>query len=319
MKQYKKLIFLFLIIVFFSCILAPIKKVPLDFMLEKTGFMADTVDFENGVYDFGKVMRRILMLVTLIVFLIFRKSLRFGALVSSAIKIRPGFLKQFLFGFLLAGIPLLVYYGLGLLTGAWIIHIDFIVHDRVETDLVVETILDIVKYGFIGCLIGVMEEIFFRGYLLQSLQENMSLPKAVCVCSLIYSMLHFFRADVFVSTGFQPFVGFATMAQFFKPIFFEFFKNLPAIIGLFLVGVVLSYAFIKTKSLYLSIGLHAGMVFMMKADGEFLVRVSEKLGWLFGDSKLVTGVLIWSLLIFILFVIKKIYSRTVTVSQGNEI
>ena len=95
MKSYNKLIFLFLIILFFSCILAPIKKVPLDFMLEKTGFMADTVDYENGVYDFGKVMRRILMLVALIVFLIFRKSLRFGTLVSSSMKIRPGFFRQF--------------------------------------------------------------------------------------------------------------------------------------------------------------------------------------------------------------------------------
>ncbi len=315
MKLHKKLIFLFLVIVFFSCILAPILKVPLDSVLEKTGFMADTVDFEDGVYDFGKVMRRILMLATLIVFLIFRKSLRFGTLVSSAIKIRPGTFRQFRLGFLLAGIPLLIYYGLGLLTGAWIIHIDFMVNNRVETDLVVETILDILKYGFIGCLIGFMEEIFFRGYLLQSFQENMSLPKAVCVCSLIYSMLHFFKADVFVSTGFQPFVGFTTMAQFFKPIFFEFVNNLPAIIGLFLVGVVLSYAFIKTKSLYLSIGLHAGMVLMMKADSLFLVRVREKLDWLFGGSGLVTGTLVWSLLIFILFVIKKIYSRTLEVSE----
>ncbi len=319
MKLHKKLIFLFLIIVFSSCILAPIKKVPLDIMLEKTGFMADTVDFEDGVYDFGKVMRRILMLATLIVFLVFRKSLRFGALVSSAIKPRPGSLKKFLFGFLLAAIPLLIYYGLGLLTGAWIVHIDFIVYNIVETDLVIETILDIVKYCFIGCLIGFMEEIFFRGYLLQSFQENMSLPKAVCVCSLIYSVLHFFKADVFVSTGFQPFIGFTTMAQFFKPMFFEFFRNLPAIIGLFLVGVVLSYAFIKTKSLYLSIGLHAGMVFMMKTDALFLVRVREKQDWLFGDSGLVTGVLVWSLLIFILFVIRRIYCRTVDVSQENEI
>ena len=125
--------------------------------------------------------------------------------------------------------------------------------------------------------------------------------------------------SVLVSTGFQPFVGFTTMAQFFKPIVFEFFKNLPAIIGLFLVGVVLSYAFIKTKSLYLSIGIHAGMVFMMKTDALFLVRVRGKLGWLFGDSDLVTGALVWSLLIFILFVIKRIYSRTVPVNQGNDI
>jgi hypothetical protein len=61
------------------------------------------------------------------------------------------------------------------------------------------------------------------------------------------------------------------------------------------------------------------MVFMMKADGMFLVRVREKLGWLFGDSKLVTGVLVWFFLILILFVIKRIYSRTVPVNQGNDI
>ncbi len=311
MKSYKKIIFLFLIILFFSCILAPIKKVPLDFMLEKTGFMADTVDYENGMYDFGKVMRRILMVVALIIFIVFRKSLRFGALISSGLKIRPGFLKQFLFGFLLAGTPLLIYYGLGLLTGAWIIHIDY--------DSAGVTILYIIKYALIGCLIGIIEEILFRGFVLQSFLESMSLLVAVCACSLIYSMLHFFKADVFVSTGFQPFVGFVTIAQFFKPIFFEFFKNIPAIIGLFLVGVVLSYAFIKTKSLYLSIGLHTGMVFMMKVDGMFLVRVREKLGWLFGDSKLVTGVLVWFFLILILFVIKRIYSRTVPVNQGNDI
>ena len=311
MKPYNKIIFLFLIIVFLSCILAPIKKVPLDFVLEKTGFMSDTVDYENGVYDFGKVMRRILMVVALIVFLAFGRSLRFVALVSSGIKFRPGFFRQFLLGFLLAGLLLLIYYGLGLLTGAWIIHMDY--------DSAGIIILYIIKYALIACLIGIIEEILFRGFVLQSFLESMSLPAAVCVCSLIYSMLHFFKADVFVSTGFQPVVGFVTIAQFFKPIFFEFFKNLPAIIGLFLVGVVLSYAFIKTKSLYLSIGLHAGMVFMMKADGMFLVRVREKMGWLFGDSKLVTGVLAWFLLIFILFVIKKIYSRTVDVGQRNDI
>ena len=287
-------------------------KVPLDFMLEKTGFMADTVDYENGVYDFGKVMRRIMMVVALIVFIVFRKSLRFGTLISLALKIKPGFFRQFLLGLSMAVLLILIYYGIGLISGAWIIHMDY--------DSAGIIILKIVEYALIACLIGIIEEIFFRGYLLQSFQENMSLPKAVCVCSLIYSILHFFKADVLVSTGFQPFVGFTTMAQFFKPIFFEFLKNLPAIIGLFLVGVVLSYAFIKTKSLYLSIGLHAGMVFMVKADTMFISRVRKEQVLLFGgDSKLITGMLVWFLLIFILFVIKRIYSRTVTVSHENEI
>src|SRR3990167_942027 len=302
MKPYKKLILLFLIIVFVSCILAPIKKIPLDFMLEKAGFVADSVDYENGVYDFGKVMRRILMLVALIVFIVFRKSLKFGTLITSGLKIRSGFFRQFLLGFLLAGLSLFIYYGFGLLSGAWVIHLDY--------DSAGVIILNIVKYALIGCLIGFMEEIFFRGFVLQSFMENMSVPMAVCACSLFYSILHFFKADVLVTTGFQPFVGFVTMAQFLKPLFFHFIKHLPAIIGLFLVGVVLSYAFIRTKSLYLSIGLHSGMVFMMKADGMFLVRVREKMGWLFGDSKLVTGILVWFFLICILIVIRKIYSNS---------
>ncbi len=104
MKQYKKLILLFLIIVFASCIIAPIKKVPLDFMLEKTGFMADSVDYEDGIYNFGKVMRRVLMVAALIVFLVYRKSLRFGTLISSSLKVKPGFLQAVSIWFFTGGI-----------------------------------------------------------------------------------------------------------------------------------------------------------------------------------------------------------------------
>lgn len=284
-----------------SCIIAPIKKLPLDFMLEKVNFLAEVVDYEDGVYDFGKVMRRILMLVTLIVFIVFRKSLKLGALFSSGMKLRPGFFRQFLFGLLMAVISLLIYYSIALLSNAWIIHIDFN-----SAGIILSKII---KYILIGCLIGFIEEVFFRGIILQSFMEDMSVPIAVCACSLIYSILHFFRADVQVVTGFQAFVGFSTMLEFFKPLFLQITRNLPSIAGLFLVGVVLSYAFIQTKSLYLSIGLHSGWVFMMKADGLFLVRVREKYEWLFGDSQLVTGILVWSFLLCILMVIKKIYSN----------
>lgn len=302
MKKYKKLILLFLIIIAFSCIISPIVKIPLDFMLERTNFLTEAVDYKDGVYDFGKVMRRVLMLAALIVFVFFGKSLKIVTLISSAIRLRQGFFRQFLFGFLMAGISLLIYYSLAILFGAWIIHVDF--------DSAGIIVSKIIKYVLLGCLIGFIEEAFFRGFILQSFMEDMSLPVAVCACSLIYSMLHFFRADVHVATGFQAFVGFTTIIQFFKPLFFQFIKNLPSIIGLFLVGVVLSYAFIQTKSLYLSIGLHSGWIFMMKADGLFLVRIREMWGWFFGDSKLVTGILVWFFLLCILVVIKRIYNNT---------
>ena len=299
MKKYKKLILLFLIIVAFSCITGPIIKIPLDFMLENMNFLKETVDYENGTYDFGKVMRRI--------FVFFGKSLRLVSLISPVISLRPGSLRQFLFGFLMAGISLLIYYSLALLFGAWMVNLDFN-----SAGIIIPKIL---KYILIGCLVGFIEEAFFRGFILQSLIEEMSLPIAICTSSLFYSMLHFFKADVHVATGFQAFVGFTTMIQFFKPLFLQFTSNLPSIIGLFMVGVVLSYAFIQTKSLYLSIGLHSGWVFMMKADGIFLVRFREESGWLFGDSQLVTGIIGWVFLLCILFVIKKIYSNVKHLEQ----
>ncbi len=59
---------------------------------------------------------------------------------------------------------------------------------------------------------------------------------------------------------------------------------------------------------------------MVKADTMFISRMRKEQVLMFGsDSKLITGLLVWFLLIFILFVIKRIYSRTVDVSQGNEI
>ena len=302
MKKYKSLILIFFLILIFSCIFAPIKKIPLDFMVGKVDFLAETVDYEDGVYDFGKVMRRILMITALLVFLVFRKSLKMGTLMFAGLKAETGWCRQFFLGGSLAIGSLLIFYLIALFFGASMVHCDYHSPGAV--------ISKVLTYLLIGCLIGFIEEVFFRGFLLKAFMEDMSVPLAICVSSLIYSLLHFFQADYPVSRGLQVFVGVKTITAFFKPLFFQFMENVPAMVGLFLIGVVLSYAYIKTKSLYLSIGLHSGWVFMMKADGIFLVRIRERLGWLFGDSQLVTGVLAWLLLLCIFFVIRKIYRNS---------
>jgi membrane protease YdiL (CAAX protease family) len=69
----------------------------------------------------------------------------------------------------------------------------------------------------------------------------------------------------------------------------------PGLFGLFLLGIVLSYAFIRTGSLYLSIGLHAGWVFGIKTIKVYGNYTREGLGWLFGstDPKFLSGVATW--------------------------
>jgi hypothetical protein len=66
-------------------------------------------------------------------------------------------------------------------------------------------------------------------------------------------------------------------------------------IGLLLIGIVLSYAFLRTGTLYLAVGLHAGWIISIKTVRVFGDYQRENLGWLFGstDPKIVSGVVTW--------------------------
>ena len=64
---------------------------------------------------------------------------------------------------------------------------------------------------------------------------------------------------------------------------------------MFLLGLVLCYAFARTGSLYLSMGLHMGWVFGIKSIKVYGNYTREDLGWFFGsmDPKFVSGVATW--------------------------
>ena len=69
----------------------------------------------------------------------------------------------------------------------------------------------------------------------------------------------------------------------------------PGLLGLFLIGAVLCYAFERTGTLYVSIGLHAGWIFSLKTLRVFGDFRRDDLGWMFGatDPKIVSGVVTW--------------------------
>ena len=94
--------------------------------------------------------------------------------------------------------------------------------------------------------------------------------------------------------------GFRHLFSTFAP-FFELSEIGPGLIGLLLIGIVLSYAFARTGTLYLSIGLHAGWVIAIKTVRVFGDYRAENLGWLFGssDPKIVSGVVTWAGIILV--------------------
>ena len=295
-KQYKKIFLLFLFTLCLSSLIAPIIKVLLDTLVSSSPFIKDLLNYKQGSYDFGKVMRRIMMAVAILLIFLLRKPLRIGSFVAIGIKPIQGWRRQLQMGFLLSTGVFILYTAFLYVSGAYNLQID--------AKSLVDLILQLIKILLIAGIVGFIEEIFFRGFILQSLLADMRAVSAVCIGSLFFSLLHFFKAKLLVSPGFQPFIGFLVIYQSFKSLILNFTTIFPSVVGLFLIGVVLSYAYLRTKSLYLAIGLHAGWVFLIKTNKVFFDHVRINPEWLFGDSKVVTGMLGWSLLIVTLILIR---------------
>jgi uncharacterized protein len=156
-----------------------------------------------------------------------------------------------------------------------------------------------------GVFAGSLEEIFFRGILFKGLLQNGTLFRAFVLSSLFYSALHFVEpGKAYFVNGFEPSAGFRHLFYTFTP-FSEPLNILPGMFGLFLLGIVLSYAFLRTGNLYLSIGLHAGWVFGLQSMRVFGDFRRDDLGWLFGstDPKIVSGVATWIGIVSVLLVV----------------
>lgn len=132
----------------------------------------------------------------------------------------------------------------------------------------------IMNYLLGSVSIAFFEELFFRGFLLQTFMDDLSASRSVVLSSLIYSLSHFVR-----------------------PLFLHHPEDLSLFytesIGLFLFGALLSYACLKRRSLYLAMGLHGGFVLLLKLDGILIDRLMRPHAWIFGEERLVGGVVTW--------------------------
>jgi uncharacterized protein len=168
--------------------------------------------------------------------------------------------------------------------------------------------------------VGFLEEIFFRGIIFRGLLEDWKPLPAFVVANLFYSALHFVKpAEEYFLSGIDPWAGFRHLFSTFAP-FVEPAQIAPGIIGLFLIGIVLSYAFVRTGTLYLSIGLHAGWIISIKTVRVFGDYTRENLGWLFGstDPKIVSGAMTWAGVILVGVAVHWITRKRAGLAVANE-
>jgi membrane protease YdiL (CAAX protease family) len=159
-------------------------------------------------------------------------------------------------------------------------------------------------------IVALFEEIFFRGILFKGLMEDYGAAVAFVGANLLFAASHFFKPpEEFMPGGFDPLDGFRFLVLCLAP-YLDTVTTVPGLIGLFIIGLVLSDALLRTGALYLPIGLHAGWVFAIKTLSLYGDFTREGLGWLFGAKpKLVSGVVTWAGILLVGAVVRMMTRR----------
>jgi len=282
-----KIIIFFVAVIVLTSILTPWVKL----LFNLAGIIFPTLKYLFH-HDFERVFTRILMIFTLTGLFIFYKELEFKSIKEIGVRFIAGWWKLFLKGFLLGGLSLFILVFLLM---------EFEVYDIVFRYSASKVVTSLIKNALAAIVIGVIEEIFFRGFIFQSLRDRKSLVFSLLATNIFYSFLHFFKGNSIAHPDkFDALSGFKQVVAFFIPIINNWQALIHTFIGLVLVGIALSYAYLRTNSLFFSIGLHAGWVFFIKSDGLFMDNTTVKLPlWLFDTDTMIAGVLSWVLVVFV--------------------
>ena len=253
-------------------------------------------------YSFARIFNRVVMvsaLLAVVIFVRFRKEM----LVRFGMDWRKDSRRLFWTGFLTGSIVLALFTLTQLLIGN--AHVSF-------RDLSWQRWV----YKFVSCiggglLIAVMEEFFFRGFIFTSLRDKVfrgSVPFAMIVTSLFYAAIHFVNIRKPVISQDPGFMDSLKMIAAPIQSFADWQVVWPAAIGLFLFGMVLNYCAVRTRSLYPSIGLHAGAVFFVRVIGLFIAFL-EKNVLFWSTKKVYDGALGWIFLLLIGWVLNRLLKK----------
>ncbi len=158
------------------------------------------------------------------------------------------------------------------------------------------------KYLLSAIAIAIIEEAFFRAFLLGGMMEDFGNRVALIASAAIYALAHLVRSPArYYVSGYEPAAGLFNLAhsvdQFSNPAI-----AIPTLIGLFLLGLVLGEAYILTGSVYFSMGLHCGFVLGAKLWPKIILNRAAITWWIAGGGAipLIGGAAAWVIAIVIL-------------------
>ena len=166
--------------------------------------------------------------------------------------------------------------------------------------------------------IAIIEEGFFRAFLLGGMRNDFGKMGALLASSAFYAVAHLVRSPArFYVTHYEPAAGLMnlthSMDQLSHPA-----TAIPTLIGLFLLGIVLGESYLLSGSVYFSIGLHCGFVLGAKLWPKIILNHATEPWWIAGPGPvpLISAPAAWIIAILILLSLRLLTGIRKPTSSG---
>jgi membrane protease YdiL (CAAX protease family) len=194
---------------------------------------------------FPRIFDRVVMVTLFAALLLFARGLKLLDLLRQSFTTEQASISQTLGGLALATGAVGVLFALAAVVGG-----------HLRASVIAASVL---AYLPAAILIAVIEEGFFRAFLLAGMENEVGSLGGLLASSAIFGLIHVIRSPAhFYLEQFDPMAGARTLAAYAERI--VHIEVGPPLLGFSLLGVVLGEAFVLTRRVYCSVGLHVGFV-----------------------------------------------------------
>jgi membrane protease YdiL (CAAX protease family) len=218
-------------------------------------------------FPFPRIFDRVMMVTLLAALLLFGHRLRLLEFLRQGFRTNQADVWQVLNGLVLAAVAVSILFALASLAGG-----------NVRAADIFPSVL---RYLPAAMLIALIEEGFFRAFLLAGMESEFGSFAGLLASSAIFALVHVIRSPArFYVVHFDPLAGAKTLVAYGERIL-QIGAG-PALVGFFLLGLVLSESFVLTRRVHCSVGMHLGFVLGAKTWRQAVGGAVPR--WLAGDG-----------------------------------
>jgi len=207
-------------------------------------------------HPFHRVFSRIVQIAALVFLWPLIRSIQIKKLSQLGLGANPNALRDLAVGLALAVVPV------ALLTVGYLQFDVF----RIRNEF---SLAPIIRILFTAAFVSVFEESLFRGVLLGLTIQSMKRLPALIVVSVAFSVVHFIKPKGLIPANEVHWMsGFDLLGSSLDG-GLAFSVLAGGLATLFVIGMITGYATLKTRSLWLAIGLHAGWILIQQSVNLF--------------------------------------------------